>query len=96
MRRSTVIKIYRILPIMVLLRLAPRDCWLVVALGQTEHCQRFCFCSLMRDGRARVCFLINLYVIFSRKGATTVNLENYWGVSLLNETYSFDLLTVAL
>jgi hypothetical protein len=34
---STVIKIYGLLAIMVLLRLAPRDCWLVVALGQNER-----------------------------------------------------------
>jgi hypothetical protein len=31
-------KIYRLLPINLLLRLVPREGWLVVALGQTERC----------------------------------------------------------
>jgi hypothetical protein len=41
--------IYGLLAIMVLLRLAMRNCWLVAALGQNERChgrldaQRFCF-----------------------------------------------------
>jgi hypothetical protein len=54
-RQSTVIKIYGLLAIMVLLRLVPRDCWLVVVLVQNEHCharsdaQRFRF--LLFDAR---------------------------------------------
>jgi hypothetical protein len=90
-QQSTVIKIYRLLAIVVLLRLAPQDCWLVVALGQTECChgrsdvQQFCFCWSMHDTRARKRFLIDLLAIFWRKGATTVDLENYWGVAFLHD-----------
>jgi hypothetical protein len=59
----------------------PRYCWLVVVLGQNERCygrldaQRFCFCSLMPDARARKRFSIDLRARFWRKGAPTVNLE---------------------
>jgi hypothetical protein len=65
-----VIKIYRLLAVMVLRRLAPRDCWLVDVLGQIERChgwpdaQQFCSCCLMRDARARTRFLIDLCAIF--------------------------------
>jgi hypothetical protein len=74
----------------VLLRLALWDCWLVVALGQTEHChgrsdaERFCFSCSMRDARARKRFLINLTAIFWRKGAPTANLENDWEITFLH------------
>jgi hypothetical protein len=36
-RQSTEIKIYGLLAIMVLRRLVPRDCWLVVVLAQNER-----------------------------------------------------------
>jgi hypothetical protein len=58
---------------MILPRLAPPDCWLVVALGQTEHRHgqsdvlRFCFCCSMRDARARKRFLINFGAILGEK-----------------------------
>jgi hypothetical protein len=58
-QQSTVIKIYGLLAIMVLLRQVPRDCWLVVVLGQDEHChgqwdtQGFCFCSAKFHARTR-------------------------------------------
>ena len=48
-QQSTRKKLYGLVPIIVLLRLAPRDCWLVVVLGQDEGChgqrnaQRFVF-----------------------------------------------------
>jgi hypothetical protein len=75
------IKIYGLLAIMVLLRLVPRDCWLVVVLAQNEHyhgrsdAQRFRFCCLMLDGRVRKRFLNDLQVHFWRKGAPTLDLE---------------------
>jgi hypothetical protein len=43
-------KIHRLIAIILLVRLVPPDCWLVVVLDQNEHChgwsdaQRFCFC----------------------------------------------------
>jgi hypothetical protein len=76
---------------MILLRLAPRDCWLVVALGQSErrHGQsdalRFCFCCSMRDALARKRFLINLLAIFWRKGAPTLDLDKYCLYLFLHE-----------
>jgi hypothetical protein len=48
-KQSTRKKNHGLAPIIVLLRLAPRDCWLVVVLGQDEgyhgqrNAQRFCF-----------------------------------------------------
>ena len=69
---------------MVLLRLVPRDCWLVVVLAQNERyhgwsdAQRFRFCCLMRDGGVRKRFLIDLHERFWQKGATTGNLEKNW------------------
>jgi hypothetical protein len=75
--------IYGLLAIMVLLRLVLKDCWLAVALGQTERChgpsdaQQFCFCCLMRDAQARKHFLLDLRAFFWRKGATTLDLEKY-------------------
>jgi hypothetical protein len=60
---------------MVLLRLAPRHCWLVVALSQNECChgrsdaQQFSFCFSTRDAQARKRFLIDLRArYFSKKG----------------------------
>jgi hypothetical protein len=56
--KSTRIKLYGLLHIILLLRLMRQDCWLVVVLGQTERChgwidaQRFCFCCLMHDVKA--------------------------------------------
>jgi hypothetical protein len=90
-QQSTVIKTYGILAIMVLLRLAPLDCWLVVVLGQNERCHgrsdapRFCFCCSMHDARARKRFLIDLRAIFLRKGAPTLDLENYCLYLFLHE-----------
>jgi hypothetical protein len=54
-QQSTEIKVYGLLAIMVLLRLVPRDCWLVVVLAQNERyhgrwdAQQFRFCGLMLD-----------------------------------------------
>jgi hypothetical protein len=78
-RQSTLIKIYGLLPIILLFRLVPRYCWLDVALGQTELChgqpdaQRFCFCCLMCDAQARKRFLIDLRALFWQKGAPTLD-----------------------
>jgi hypothetical protein len=75
------IKIYGFLAIMVLLRLVPRDCWLVVVLAQNERyhgrsdAQRFRFCYLMLDGRVRKRFLNDLRARFWQKGAPTLDLE---------------------
>ena len=77
------IKLYRLIGIIVLLRLVPRDCWLVVVLGQNECChgrsdvKRFLFCCLFLDARARKRFLIDLRSDFCRKGAPTLNFEKY-------------------
>jgi hypothetical protein len=52
------IKSYVLLAIILLVRLVPQDCWLVVVLGQNEHRhgwwggQRFRFCCLF-DALAR-------------------------------------------
>jgi hypothetical protein len=69
----------------------PRDCWLVVVLGQNERCQgrpnaqRFRFCCLMPDARAKKSFLIDLRSIVWRKGAPTLDLENNREITLLHE-----------
>jgi hypothetical protein len=58
-QQSTRKTLYGLVSIMVLLRLAPRDCWLIVVLGQDEGChgqwnaQRFCFCCVQSFKRAR-------------------------------------------
>jgi hypothetical protein len=76
---------------MVLLRLVPRDCWLVVVLAQNERyhgrsdAQRFRFCCLMLDGRVRKRFWNDLHAHFWRKGDPTVNLEKNWGVTFLHD-----------
>jgi hypothetical protein len=80
-RQSTEIQIYGLLAIMVLLRLVPRDCWLVVALAQNERyhgwsdAQRFRFCCLMLDWQVRKRFLNDLRARFWRKGAAKLDLE---------------------
>ena len=69
----------------------PRDCWLVVVSAQNEgyhgrlDAQRFRFCFLMLDARARKHFLIDLRVIFWRKGAPMLDLEKYWLYLFLHE-----------
>jgi hypothetical protein len=78
-------------PIILLLRLVRQDCWLVVALGQTERfhgqsdAQQFCCCCLIRDALGRKRFFINLHTMFWRKGARTVNLEKKWVIAFLHE-----------
>jgi hypothetical protein len=91
-RQSIWIKLYRLLPIiLLLLRIMQRGCWLVVALGETERChsqsdaQRFCFCCLMHDARARKRFLINWLTLCWRKGAPTLDLKKYCLYLLLHE-----------
>jgi hypothetical protein len=75
---------------MILPRLAHLDCWLVVALGQTErhHGQsdalRFCFCCSMRDERARKRLLIDLRD-FWRNRAPTLDLDKYCLYLFLHE-----------
>jgi hypothetical protein len=90
--QSTEIKICGLLlAIMVLLRLVPRDCWLVVVLAQNERyhgwsdVQLFLFCCLMLDGRVRKRFLNDLRARFWRKGAPTLDLEKNWGPLFLHE-----------
>jgi hypothetical protein len=91
-QQSTEMKIHRLLAIILILRLVPRYCWLVVVLGQNERChgrsdaQRFCFCCSTRDVRARKRFLIDLRAIFFRKGAPTVNLEKNRGVAFPHDS----------
>jgi hypothetical protein len=76
---------YGLLAFMVLLRLVPWDCWLVVALAQNERyhgrsdAQRFRFCCLMLDRQVRKRFLNNLQARFGLKGASTMDLEKNWG-----------------
>jgi hypothetical protein len=72
------IKIYGFLAIMVLLRLVPRDCWLVVVLAQNERyhgwsdAQRFRFCYLMLDGRVRKRFFERFAHAFLAKRSSNV------------------------
>jgi hypothetical protein len=76
---------------MALLRLVPRDCWLVVVFAQNEcyngrsNAQRFRFCCLMLDWQVRERFLNNLRARFWRKEAQTLDLEKNWGPLLLHE-----------
>jgi hypothetical protein len=90
-RQSTEIKIYGLLAIMVLLRLVPRDCWLVVVLAQNERyhgrsdAQRFRFCCLMLNRPVRKRFLNDLRGRFLRKGAPTLDLEKNRGPLFLHE-----------
>jgi hypothetical protein len=90
-RQFTIINFLGLSAIMISLRLQPPDCWLVVALGQTErhHGQsdklRFCFSCSMRDARARKRFLIDLHAIFWRKGAPTLDLDKYCLYLFLHE-----------
>jgi hypothetical protein len=86
-------KVHRLLAIILILRLVPRDCWLVVVLvGQKDLChgrldaQSFCFCCLLGDVRARKRFLIDLRAMFWRTGAPTLlDLENDWEVAFLHD-----------
>jgi hypothetical protein len=86
-----VIKLYGQLAIILILRLLSRDCWLVVVLGQNEHChgqsdaQQFRFCCLVPDARARKRVLINFGAICWPTGAPTLDLENYWEIAFLHE-----------
>jgi hypothetical protein len=86
-QQSTETKFHGLLAIILILRLLPRYCWLVVVLGQNERChgrsdaQQFCFCCSMRDALARKLFLIDLRTVYWRKGALTVNLEKNSGVA---------------
>jgi hypothetical protein len=90
-QQSTEIKLNRQLAIILILRLVPRYCWLVIVLGQNENthvwsdAQRFCSCCSMRDARARKCFLINLRAIFWRKGAPALDLENNWEMPFFHD-----------
>jgi hypothetical protein len=92
-QQSTKKKLRRLLAIILILRLVPRYCWLVVVLGQNERChgrsdaQRFCFCCLMPDGQARKRLLINLRARFWQKGAPTVNLEKNRGTLFFTHAY---------
>jgi hypothetical protein len=90
-QQSTEIRLHRLLAIILILRLVMWYCWLVVVLGQKEHChgqsdaQRFCFCCSMRDARARKRFLNDLRACFWQKGAPTLDLEKNWGAAFLHE-----------
>jgi hypothetical protein len=90
-QQSTKKKLPRLLAIILILRLVPRYYWLVVVFGQNERChgrldaQRFCFCCLRPDARARKRFLIDLRARLWRKGAPTVNLEKNRGVAFLHD-----------
>jgi hypothetical protein len=87
-QQSTKIKLHRLSAIILILRLVPRDCWLVVVLGKNERCDCgldswwfwFCFCCSTCDARARKRFLIDLRAIFWQKGAPTLDLENNWEI----------------
>jgi hypothetical protein len=78
---------------MILPRLAQLDCWLVVALGQTERHYgqldalqfRFCFCCSMRDAGKEEAFFDRFAPNFWRKGAPTVDLEKYCWYLFLHE-----------
>jgi hypothetical protein len=93
-QQSIRIKLYGQLPIILLLRLGvPWDSWLVVALGQSEHCHgpldanNFCCCCLMRDEQARRCFLIDLSAIFFKKELHRWILRNIAYVFYLMNAY---------
>jgi hypothetical protein len=76
---------------MVLLRFAPRDCWLVVVLAQNERYHgrsdvlQFHFCCLMPDGRVRKRFLNDYVRDFWQKRAPTLDLEKNWWYLFLHE-----------
>jgi hypothetical protein len=85
------IEMYRLLAIMVLLRLVPRDCWLVVLLAQNERyhvrsdAQQFGFCCLVLDGQVRKRFLTEYAYNFWRKGSPTLDFKKYCLYLLLYE-----------
>jgi hypothetical protein len=81
-KQSTKKKLRRLLAIILILRLVPRYCWLVVVLGQNERCHGPS--SLMPDAQDRKHFLIDLCA-FLAKGAPTVNLEKNRVVTFLHD-----------